>query len=118
MNDNHPFLLGHAQAANWQDAVAACLQQLGNVPATANLGFVYVTDAYADVLQSILECLRAATAVEHWAGTVGIGICATEREYHQASAMAIMIGSFPEDSFRVLPFYNRAADRLPASWEQ
>lgn len=117
MNNSRAFLTGHAQAANWQDAIAACLQQLGNIPAAANLGFVYITDAYVDALQSILERLRSDTGVEHWTGTVGIGICATEREYHQASAMAIMIGSFPEGSFQVLPFYNRAADRLPASWE-
>jgi len=117
MNNNNAFLLGHAQAANWQDAVAACLQQLGKVPAAANLGFVYITDAYADAMQPILERLRVVTGVEHWAGTVGIGICATEREYHQASAMAVMIGSFPEDSFRMLPFYNRPANRLPPSWE-
>ncbi len=28
-----------------------------------------------------------------------------------------MAGRLPEDSFRVLPFYNRAADNLPASWD-
>jgi small ligand-binding sensory domain FIST len=117
MNDNRAFLLGHAQAANWQDAVAACLQQLNRVPAAANFGFVYVTDAYADVLPSILERLRSVTGIDHWSGTVGIGICATEKEYHRASAMAVLICSFPADSFRMLPFYNRPADRLPASWE-
>jgi small ligand-binding sensory domain FIST len=117
MYDTGPFLLGHAQAANWQDAVAACVQQLGEIPASANLGFVYITDSYADALQSILERLRSATGVSHWTGTVGIGICATEQEYHQASAMAVMLCSFPPDSFRVLSFYSRAADHLPATWD-
>ena len=117
MNDSNAFLLGHAEAADWQDALTSCLQQLGTVPPAANLGFVYVSDAYADVLQPILERLREATGVVHWTGTVGIGICATNREYHQSAAMAVMIGCFPEDSFQLLSFYGRAADHLPATWE-
>jgi len=117
MNDSNAFLLGHAEAADWQDALTSCLQQLGTVPPVANLGFVYVSDAYADVLQPILERLREATGVVHWTGTVGIGICATNREYHQSAAMAVMIGCFPEDSFQLLSFYGRAADHLPATWD-
>jgi len=117
MNDSNAFLLGHAEAADWRDALTSCLQQLGTVPPVANLGFVYVSDAYADVLQPILERLREATGVVHWTGTVGIGICATNREYHQSAAMAVMIGCFPEDSFQLLSFYGRAADHLPATWE-
>jgi small ligand-binding sensory domain FIST len=117
MSDTDAFLLGHASAADWQHALDACLQQLGEVPPSANLGFLYVTDAYTDHLQPILQRLRSATGVEHWTGTVGIGICATNREYHAAPAMAVLIGSFPPDSFRVLCFYGRAADHLPATWD-
>lgn len=118
MHDTNPFLLGHTQTDNWQEAVTACLQQLGdNIPANANLGFVYVTDRFADALQLILGQLISATGVEHWTGTVGMGICATNQEYHETSAMTVMLGCFPADSFRVLPFYDRAADHLPATWE-
>ncbi len=117
MNLPTDFVLGHAQSKNWNSAVAECLQQIGNVPAQANLGFLYVTDIFADLLQDILTRLRSETGVEHWVGTVGIGICAGDREYQQAPAIAVMIGAFPDDSFRMLPFYNRAADNLPASWE-
>lgn len=117
MNLPTDFVLGHAQSKHWNSAVAECLQQIGNVPAQANLGFLYVTDIFADLLQDILTRLRTETGVEHWVGTVGIGICAGEREYQQAPAIAVMIGAFPDDSFRMLSFYNRAADNLPASWE-
>jgi len=116
MADRHSFPLGHAQAADWREGVAVCLQQLGAVPAAANLGFVYVTDNHADDLQAILERLREATGVAHWTGTVGIGVCAGGHEYHQVPAIAVMLGEFPEDSFRVLSFYGRAADHLPATW--
>lgn len=117
MSDSHRFTLGHAQAADWRDGVAACVRQLGEAPAAANLGFLYVTDHHAADLASILEHLRAATGVSHWTGTVGIGICATGREYHQVPAMAAMLGCFPPGSFQILPFYARPADRLPATWE-
>ena len=111
------FLLGHARSQDWHAAVQGCLQQLGEVPAQANLGFIYVSDVFAELLQRILDRLRAATGVEHWVGTVGIGICASGTEYHQTPAIAVMIGAFPQDSFRILSFYNRAADNLPASWD-
>jgi small ligand-binding sensory domain FIST len=117
MKDKQPFALGHASSANWQDALDSCLEQLGEVPDAANLGFVYITDSFANHLQEIYEVLRKSTAIQHWTGTVGIGICATATEYHQTPAIAIMIGDFPANSFRVLPFYNRAADHLPGSWE-
>jgi small ligand-binding sensory domain FIST len=111
------FLLGHAQAADWQDATSTCLQQLGEIPPNANLGFLYASDAYADALPEIFERLREATGVAHWTGTVGLGVCATGQEYHQAPALVVMVACLPGDSFRILPFYGRAADRTPAGWD-
>ena len=110
-------MLGHAQSPHWDKATEQCLQQIGYVPPEANIGFLYVTDPFADMVQVILEQLREETGVAHWVGTVGIGICATGKEYLQTSAMAVMIGCLPDDSFRILPFYNRAADNLPGSWD-
>jgi hypothetical protein len=95
------FRFGHAQAADWQGAVAACLDQIGQVPLTGNLGFLYVTDDLADDLGQILDRLRAATRVPHWVGACGIGICATGVEYYQGSALAVMVGEFPAGAFRV-----------------
>ena len=117
MPESRKFLLGHAQSADWNEALEQCLQQIGAVPAQANIGFLYMTDMYADLATPILEQLRRKTGVAHWVGTVGIGICATGKEYSRTSAMAVMIGSLPDDSFRILPFYNRAADNLPGSWD-
>lgn len=117
MSESPKFLLGHARSSDWNEAVTQCLQQVGPVPAQANVGFLYLTDLYADLATSILDRLRRETGVTHWVGTVGMAICATGQEYSQTSAMAVMIGSLPDDSFRILPFYNRAADNLPGSWD-
>jgi small ligand-binding sensory domain FIST len=117
MPESASFLLGHAQSPDWNKAAEQCLQQIGYVPPEANIGFLYLTDLYADLTKLIVDHLRKETGVPHWVGTVGIGICATGKEYSQTSAMAVMIGCLPDDSFRILPFYNRAADNLPGNWD-
>jgi small ligand-binding sensory domain FIST len=95
------FRFGHAAAEGWEAALDACLVQIGAVPATANLGFLYVADALSEDLALILDRLQTATGVPHWVGTVGVGICATGAEYYGEPAVAVMLGEFPPGSFRV-----------------
>jgi len=104
------FAFAHAASPHWRIAAAECLERIGPVAPGANLGFVYVTDLYAPRVGDLLELLRARTGVEHWVGTVGIGICATGREYLDEGAMAIMLGSFGAGSFRVLSSLRTPAD--------
>jgi small ligand-binding sensory domain FIST len=95
------FSAGHGAGPGWSEAVEACLARLGAVPPGANLGFVYATDELAGDLTHLVARLRQATGVMHWVGTVGTGICASNREYYEEPAVAVMLGSFPTDSFRV-----------------
>lgn len=106
------FRCGHAGAADWRAAAAACLEQLDTGKSTGggNLGFLYVTDFFADALPAIHRHVAAATGVAHWVGTVGIGICATGAEYLDEPAIAVMIGDFPPDSFRVFGAVSGAAE--------
>lgn len=97
------FLAAHAAASRWQEAADACLAALGPIPSEANVGFLYATDAFASVLPEIFAYLKERTAVAHWTGTVGTGICGSGREYHDEPAISLLIGTFPEDHFRVLP---------------
>jgi small ligand-binding sensory domain FIST len=94
-----PFRHAHAAAAHWRDAATACLPQLAGPP--ANLGFLYVTDALASELKDILAWFREHTGVPHWVGSVGIGLCAGAREYYEEPALAVMLGEFADDAFRV-----------------
>ncbi len=96
------FLLGHAEAIDWEKAAESCLQQLGYIPADVNLGFLYVTDSLASQLGQILEHLRSETGVDNWVGSVGMGICASGKEYYETPAIAVLLGSFPQQSFRIL----------------
>ena len=97
------FSFGHASGSGWREAVDTCLSALGQVPEAGNLGFLYVTDALADQMGEALDLFRAGTGVEHWVGTVGMGICATGIEYYEQPAVVAMVGEFPPDSFRVFP---------------
>ena len=96
------FRVAHA-SGEWARAAKDCVTQLEADPAEANLGFLYVTDALADDLSSILTFLRERTGIEDWVGTVGVGVCATGVEYFDAPAMAVMTGNFPAGSYRVFP---------------
>lgn len=96
------FRYGHSAEPQFEQAIQACLAQIGEVPAAANLGFMYVTDAFAAHMSGILAQARQATGVRHWVGSVGIGVCATDHEYLDCPAMAMMLGEFAEDSFKVI----------------
>lgn len=97
------FRAAHAAGNAWQPVVQRCLDGLGRVPADANLGFVYVTDALANDLPRVLALLREETGIEAWVGTVGIGICAAGCEYFDEPAASVMVAALPPDSFRLLP---------------
>ena len=95
------FRYGHATAADWREAAESCVAQLG--AGSAGLGFLYATDLYAGDLERILAFVKRATGVEHWVGTVGMGICAGAQEYLDQPALALMVGDFDRASFSVLP---------------
>jgi len=103
------FVHAHSDALRWQDGVANCARVLAGSGIGANLGFVYVTDAFAAMLPAIVDRLRAESGVQHWVGTVGIGVCATSTEYLDRPAIVTLAGAFPEDGYRLLPATNDVA---------
>lgn len=102
------FRFAHAANADWQAAAEACLPALAGPPAT--LGFLYVTDLLAGHMGEILELLKQRTGCPHWVGTVGSGICATGREYHGEPALAVMLGEFSPDAFKIFSGVRSADD--------
>jgi small ligand-binding sensory domain FIST len=94
------FKMGHASADNWQVAAYQCLQQIGTV-GQANLGFIYATDQFAGEMAEVLAYLKQETGVQHWVGSVAMGVCATGIEYFDKPAIVILLAEFPEDSFQV-----------------
>lgn len=102
------FRYAHASARDWREAAESCMGQLGSGP--ANLGFLYATDHLADHVGDILALFRSRTGVPHWVGAVGIGVCASGQEYLDEPAIAVMVGEFEPDSFRVFSGVGSADD--------
>ena len=98
MLESAGFKAAHARGEDWGRTVKACVDALGAPPVGADLGFVYATDALADDLGSILVVLREKTGIEDWVGTVGLGVSAGAAEYYDEPALAVLVGSFPEDA--------------------
>lgn len=109
------FLLAQSAGRNSDDLVADCLNQLGSIPPETNFGFLYLSDHLSDAAESILAQLKQATDIDHWVGTIGIGIIAGQSEYYDKPAMAIMLAGFNEADFHMLP--NFSTDTAPLSGE-
>ena len=97
------FRFGHAGGASTDALIENCLSQIGPIPETANLGFIYATDSLVPSLDVIVTTLKRETGIPHWTGTVGIGVNAMGREYYETPALAVMIAAFDETAFRTVP---------------
>lgn len=106
------FRFGHAVAADWRAAVDDCVAQMKELPDGANLGFLYISDLFAEDAGPLLAYLKRRTGLDQWVGTVGVGICAGGREYLSEPAVALMAGSLPLDSFRVFDLEDRDLDSM------
>ncbi len=102
------FRYAHAAASDWREAVKSCLAGLGQ--GGGSLGFVYATDHLAEKLGEIVKLLKSRTGVPHWVGTVGIGVCASGREYLDEPALVAMVGDFDPESFNVFSGITGPAD--------
>jgi len=94
------FAVGHARGGTWAEACAGALGHLGDQGAGANLGFLYVTDPFADDLPAIRRFFAERTGIAHWLGAAGIGICATGAEYFAEPAVAVMLAHVAERDMR------------------
>ncbi len=99
----HTFLHAAAHGAPTHQLLDSCLHAMGVIPEEANVGFVYATDSLAGDLQELLVRLKTHAPQVSWVGSIGIGLCSTAQEYYEEPALALMIGAFPENSFRIAP---------------
>jgi small ligand-binding sensory domain FIST len=97
------FRAAHAGAGDWRHAVARCVGELGPLATQHRLGFLYVTDYWADALEEIAAMVRGLTGIEDWIGTVGLGICTGGKEDFDEPAMAMMVAALPPDCHRLFP---------------
>ncbi len=104
------FLHAHTTSMSLNAMLADCFDQLGDIPPEATLGFIYVSDTLSTDLPVIITRLKEQTGIQHWVGSLGVGIIANNHEYYDQPSMAIMIGDFNEDDFRILPNFTHDAE--------
>lgn len=115
------FLFASTHGESAWTMLDRCMSKIDNIPETANLGFLYTTDILANELKILLRGLKTKTPNVRWVGTTGIGLCTTAREYYDEPALAIMIGTFPPESFRIIPSLSDDLANFPqelAHWWQ
>lgn len=93
---------------HWQmaaDLVLAQLRALMQNPAyasTPTLGLMYITDHLAAYAQELLDHVaQELPQVQHWSGSVGVGISSNNVEYFDEPALAIMLCDLPESHYKV-----------------
>ncbi|VAW55885.1 hypothetical protein MNBD_GAMMA07-1406 [hydrothermal vent metagenome] len=97
------FLFAHSANKSTKDLLKDCIEQLGNIPAEASLGFIYISDLLLDDAIEILDHLKHHTGLTQWVGSVGMGLIATQQEYYNQKAIVIMVADFNEADFHILP---------------
>ncbi len=114
------FIVGHATHPRWATALNLVAAQLdaqidqqraqGVDRQDATLGLIYFTDHYAPQADALYAALHARWPHVHWAGTVGVGVCASGVEYFDEPALVVMLTSVPAGRFHVYS----GAQRWPA----
>ena len=108
------FLAAHATSGSWNGACRAVLADLSPLPNGSNIGFLYVNDPLAGDLSSILTYLRSRTEIEHWVGTVGLGVVGGKGASFTQPAISVLVGGLSDHSFRVLEKIDTQADGFEA----
>jgi small ligand-binding sensory domain FIST len=107
------FLHAHSAGLPLNSLLADCLEQLGDIPPEATLGFVYVSDTLDQQLANIIDRLKEQTGIKYWVGSLGAGIIATGHEFYDQPAIAILLADFSENDFRLLPNFTSEIDMDP-----
>lgn len=96
------FRAAHASGENWAAVASELAELLEKEPLPEQaLAFLYVSEALAEDLGSILTFLRSRLSIEHWTGTAGIGVCGSGRAYFGVPAASVMIAPFASDTFHI-----------------
>lgn len=97
------FRAAHGAGADWARVAKALSEQLGpGGERRSGLGFLYVTEALAGDLGSILTFLRETTGVDDWVGAVGFGVAAHRAEYFEQPAGSALVAPFSRGDYHLL----------------
>lgn len=117
------FLHGHASHPDWRMALKMAAAQVeaqrkvGQQAARPTLGWVYLTDHYADAAAALLAELGERWPGVAWVGAVGVAVAANGVEYFDEPALVLMLGDLPVGDFRVYSGAEPLAAQAGAGFE-
>ena len=106
------FLLAHSAGHSGDELLDDCLKQLSSIPPEATFGFLYISDHLTHQAESLFNRLKNLTDITYWVGSTGMGIIASQTEYYDQPAMAIMLADFNEADFHMLPNFSQDTTAL------
>ena len=86
---------------DWRDVarqILKALEPVRNRPEPFSLGFLYVSDHLAADIANMLDLIRSVTGVQHWVGTVAVGVCGNGVDYIDTPAASVLLASLPPPS--------------------
>lgn len=101
------FLHAHATHPDAHLALALAAAQIeaqrgrDDAVAQPTLGWLYLTDHFADRAEALLADARQRWPAVAWVGAVGVGIAGNGVEYFDEPAVSLMLGDLPRERFRV-----------------
>jgi small ligand-binding sensory domain FIST len=97
------FAHAHAAHADAREAFADAAARLDAQAASfePTLGWLYLTDHFAQHADALLALAHERWPAVAWVGAVGVGICASGVEYFDEPALALMLSDLPRDRFRL-----------------
>jgi small ligand-binding sensory domain FIST len=101
------FLHAHATHPDAHMALALAAAQVeaqrgrAGMARTPTLGWLYLTDHFAQHAEALLADARARWPGVAWVGAVGVGIAASGVEYFDEPAVALMLAELPREQFRL-----------------
>jgi small ligand-binding sensory domain FIST len=93
-----------------QAVIKDSVRQCDAAPSETNFGFIYATDAMSADFPKLLKQCKEATNIEHWVGSIGLGIITADQETYDLPAASIMLANFDDDDFTMVPSISKPSD--------
>ncbi len=115
------FVHAHAGHADWRTALDLATRDItaqaldkGFKP---TLGWIYLSDAYADAAELLLAELTRHWPGVAWVGAVGVGVAASGIEYFDQPALVLMLTDLATDRFKVFSGASPLSARASADFD-
>jgi small ligand-binding sensory domain FIST len=109
------FISVSAAGTDWRDTARSVIEQLESARTEndgLNVGFIYISDVLSPHAEDILTLFKSVTKIDHWIGSVGVGICGVGEAYIGEPAISILVGRFGAEQFKILPTVDAATAHL------